>query len=592
MYALTATGKKSERVAGQADLRKGGLMDAGWSWLLDILVLLAAAMVLGALAERFRQSAILGYLAAGLLVGPNLLGLVGVGRDVDLIIELGVTLLLFSIGLEFSLRRLIRLGPVTYLGGTLQVALTALAAFAAAWGLGLSWQPAAALGMIAALSSTASVVRVLTDSAKLDCIYGRNALGILLLQDIALVPLVLLMVTLSGQAGMLDSLARLGRSLALALGLAASFYLVFNRLIPWALNLKALTRNRELPILLAVVMSLGSALVAHQAGLSPSLGAFLAGMLLAESPFSAQIRSDIASLRTLLVTLFFAAVGMLVEPSWVLEHWLKVTLVLAAVAAIKPLIIWPIVRLFRTSHGMALATGLCLGQVGEFSFVLARMGLEGHIIDSELFRLVVSVTVLSLFLTPFLVRLAPHLAGWVEGLAAGRTRSAARPAGAGDAGGEGERAAAHEDHIVIVGLGPAGRQVAEYLLPSFGERLVVLENNPGHSDLAEGYGIEFQIGDARQREVLEHLGIERAAALVITIPDPDSCRQIIHLARTLAPELAIICRSRYHIHHWNLLLAGAQTVVDEEMQVGERLAVETLAALEHHPAAEDGAPPP
>jgi CPA2 family monovalent cation:H+ antiporter-2 len=549
-----------------------------WTWLINILLLLSAALILGAVAEQLKQSSIVGYLAAGMLVGPNALGLVSSSEEVSIIAELGVTLLLFSIGLEFSYKRLIRLGPVTYLGGTAQVIITAAAGYLVAVRFGLNWQSAAVLGMIVSMSSTACVARMLVDTAKIDCIFGRNAIGILLLQDIALVPLIIFTMVLGGKMNPSETIMMLGWSVALGVAMIGSFFLIFNFLVPRLLNLRALSKNRELPILLAIVMSLGSALAAHKIGLSPSFGAFLAGMLLAESPFAVQIRSDIISLRTLLVTLFFAAIGMMVDPIWIGEHWLLVTGTLAGIILAKPVIIWAIVRLFHSPHGIALATGVCLAQVGEFSFVLAILAQSLGIIERELFRLVVSVTVLTLFLTPYLVRSAPHLARWIEkllpsgdlaGIAETVEKSAKR--------GVQER----EKPVLIVGFGPAGRRASEILLPKFGKRLKVLELNSGNRIMAESYGLEFYIGDARQNEVLEYLNIRQFLAVVITVPDPDACRQIIHLVRSLAPEVEIVSRSRYHIHLWELLVAGAEIVVDEESQVGQRLGEEFLAALEN-----------
>ncbi|HUU29164.1 MAG TPA: cation:proton antiporter [archaeon] len=555
-------------------------MDA-WTWLLDTLILLSAALVLGSVAEQLKQNAIVGYLLAGMLVGPNALGWVGSREEVNVIAELGVTLLLFTIGLEFSLKRLIRLGPITYLGGTVQVILTAAAGYAVSAFSGLGWQASAALGMMVALSSTACVVRMLVDTAQIDCIFGRNAVGILLLQDIALVPLVLVTVALGGESTPSQALWMLLRSVALGAAMIGAFYVIFNHLIPKVLGLRSWSKNRELPVLLAVVMSVGSALAAHKAGLSPSFGAFLAGLLLAESPFAVQIRSDVASLRTLLVTLFFAAIGMLVNPVWVMRNWALVGGMVALIVIVKPLIVWGIVRPFRFSNGIALATGVCLGQVGEFSFVLAKLAENGGIIDREIFRLVVSGTVLTLFVTPYLVRAAPMLAQWAEKkFPVHKMRPAIVSIGTPvplDSTEPGRRE--EEKPVVIVGFGPAGRRVAEVLLPKFGKRLFVLDLNPGSRIIAESYGLEFHIGDARQIEVLEHFGVRQASVVVITVPDPDSCRQIIYLAKFLAPEALIVSRSRYHIHQWDLLMAGAEKVVDEESQVGQRLAEEVLKSV-------------
>jgi len=556
-------------------------MDA-WIWLLNILILLGAALVLGAVAEQLKQSAIIGYLLAGMLVGPKMLGLVGTREEVDFISELGVTLLLFSIGLEFSFRRLVRMGRITLMGGTLQVLLTTAAAFAVLQIIGLGWRTSIALGMMAALSSTACVLRILIDTNRIDSIFGRNTVGILLLQDIALVPLVLLTTALGGESGFPDSVRILLRTAGVGLMMFAGFYLFFNYLVPKLLKSGRLAKNRDLPILLAVVMALGAAWAFHTAGLSPSLGAFLAGMLLAESPFAVQIRADVAPLKTLLVTLFFAAIGMLVNPLWLARHGALVAIAAATIIVVKPVIVWGIVRGLGFGGGIALATGICLGQVGEFSFVLAKIAETGGIIDRDIFRIVVSVTVVTFLLTPFMVRGAPVMSAWAESqfglralfrLIAGRKSVSV-------AGDPEIQCPGSKTPILILGFGPSGQRVAEILLPRYGEHLVVLDLNPKNADWAENLGIAFYHGDASRSEVLGHLRIHCALAVVITIPDPDEARQIIHLCRSLAPETMLLVRARYHIRKWEFIMAGANIVIDEEDQVGERLAGELLQELE------------
>jgi len=552
-----------------------------WQFLLDLLILLAAALLLGTLAESLRQSAIVGYLAAGMLVGPNALGLVGGGGEVGFFAELGVALLLFSIGLEFSLRRLVKIGPVTYAGGTAQVLLTALAGYAVASALGLGQKAAVVVGMMASLSSTASVVRLLMDGALLDSPFGRNSLGILLLQDIAVVPMVLVTVALGGETSPGQSLGLLGRTLLLGVALFAAFYLLFNVLVPRLLNVRSLSRNRELPVLLAAVMSLGAAWASHAVGVSPAFGAFIAGLLLAESPFAMQIRSDVASLKTILVTLFFAAIGMLVDPLWVAANPLVVGGAFLLVLLVKPAIIFIVTRALGFGTGTALATGVCLSQVGEFSFVLASTAAAAGVIDDHLFRLVVSTTVLTLLVTPYLVRGAPALARRAESLRPlfGGSRLEVPRVVVDGAPAVPDDSVCPQTPLIIIGFGPAGQRAAEGLLPQFGDHLLILDVNPGNAVLAEGLGLRFCIGDGGRRDVLEHLNLDRALAVVVTLPDQDSVRQVMHLCKALAPEVPLFVRSRYHIFKWELLVEGAEAVVDEEAQVGITLAEEVLKSI-------------
>jgi CPA2 family monovalent cation:H+ antiporter-2 len=536
-----------------------------WSVLFDILILLSTALVFGVVCERLRQNAILGYLAAGALLGPNALQFISNASEVSALAELGVALLLFTIGLEFSWPRLRRLGAVALGGGTVQVVVTVVLGAMTALVFGMSTRTALAIGAIVALSSTACVLRLLMSRAELESSHGRHALGILLMQDIAVVPLVLLVTVLGGEG----SLQQVGMDVVKTLGwacvLVVVLYLLLNRVVPRVLHLESLYRNRDLPILLAIVTGLGSAWGSHKLGLSPALGAFVAGMLVAESPFATQIRSDVASIRTLLVTLFFSAIGMLGDPAWFVQHLPAVLALVLAVVAGKAVIIWVILRLFRLTHSNALAAGICLGQIGEFSFVLAAVG-RGTVISDDLFALVISATITTLFLTPYLVAMAPRLSVAIVGLlrrikliAPGPLREAAelRPT---------------RDHlIIIIGFGPAGQAVGE-AIERLADRVTVIDLNPSMIERAHQLEFVGHVGDAMHADVLEHVGIASATAAVVTIPDPAAARTIVELIRSSAPEVHIIARARYHRYSADLQAGGAHDVIDEELSVGARLA--------------------
>ena len=520
-----------------------------------------------------KQSAILGYLLAGTLVGPNALDLMPNHQAVATIAELGVALLLFTIALEFSWSRLRRIGTIALGGGTLQLLLTGTISASVCIMFGLRGSASVAIGAMIALSSTACVLRLLVSRAEIDSVYGRNALGILLLQDIAVVPLVLL-VTLLGSGGSAVQIGwEVGRTLAVTAALVAALYLLLNYFVPMFLGAKEAARNRELPILLAIVTAVGAAWASHWLGLSPALGAFIAGILLSESPFATQIRADISPLRTLFVTLFFSSIGMLGNPAWALEHWALITAVVAAIVLGKAVVLGCVSYLFRCSPGHAIATGVCLAQVGEFSFVLAEVARREQVIDSELFELVITVTIGTLFLTPYLVAAAPKIAS----IAARLLTRQRQPQNRSDE--MFEQPAGKSGHIVIVGFGPAGQRVAETLMRRWKSLIVVVELNTKNSDVAKTYGLQTIIGDATRTEVLEHLRVESAGAVVITVPDPTTARKVVELVRSLAPDTAIIARARYHIHRWQLLLAGAHEVVDEEEEVGRRIALEVRRKL-------------
>ena len=536
-----------------------------WTALLDILILLLAAMVLGGLCERLKQSAILGYLVAGTLLGPNALNWIPDYELVTAIAELGVALLLFTIGLEFSYRRLRSLGLPALGGGTLQVVLTGAVTTGICVLLGLSLRPSLAVGAMIALSSTACVLRLLLSRAELDNVHGRNAVGILLLQDIAVVPLVLGIAVLGKGGDASEVGANIAEALAGAAIFAAAAYVLLNRLAPLLFSVQEAARNRELPILLAIITAMGAAWAAHRIGFSPAIGPFFAGILLASSPFATQIRADVVPLRTLFVTLFFSSIGMVADPAWVTVHWIEVVLVVVAIVLGKALITCGVLAFLRVSLGYALAAGVCLAQVGEFSFVIAAVAQEVGLIDDHLFSLMVSATIVTLFLTPYLVAVAPRLAVSIIGKPTGspvRTK------------GDEDSTSRLSDHVVIVGFGPAGQRVAESLIKKHKSKVVIVELNPKTAAVARSYDLQTHIGDATKAEVLEHVNIAAAKIVAITLPAPAASRLVIEQVRSLAPEATIIVRARYHVHRWQLTLAGAQVVVDEEDRVGMHIAAE------------------
>ncbi len=557
-------------------------MDA-WQTLFDVLVLLASALAAGVVCERLRQSAIIGYLLAGMAMGPQGLHLIGRRGEVELLAELGVALLLFTIGLEFSWRRMVRMGRMAFGGGSLQVVGTLAAGAGAAIAFGLDWRSSVVVGAAIALSSTAVVLRLLMRRAELDSLHGRNAVAVLLLQDIAVVPLVVAVSLLGGGGGLKEAGYELLRTLGLGTGLVAVFYLLFNHVVPRVLGSQLMARNRDLPILLALVTALGSAWAAHAAGLSPALGAFVAGMLLAESPFATQVRADVGSLRTLLVTLFFSSVGMLADPSWM---FFNAPLLIAAVAAVivgKAAIAGLAVRLMGQTTSHAAATGVCLAQVGEFSFVLATIAHapDVAVIDDGTFALLISMTILTMMIAPYQVIAAPHVGGWFA-----RRFGARLPATT--------AAAAAEDgddrpRIVIVGFGPAGQGVGAALIKADAV-VTVLDASPRGANMARQMNLIGLVGDATSVDVLEHAGAATASAVVVTLPDPGAARRVIENVRAVNRDARIVVRARYHVYRWELMLAGADVVVDEEEQIGRRLAGEMRRQLRRGETGSGAAP--
>ena len=544
---------------------------AFWDVLTEILILLAGALVLGAVFERFRQSAILGYLLAGLLLGPGgPLQWVHGDEFVNAIAELGVSLLLFVIGLEFSIRRLLRIGAVGLGGGSLQVIVTCLLAAGAARLVGLSGSESVAVGAVVALSSTACVLRVLADRAEMDSVTGRTCLGVLLLQDMAVVPLVLLVTMLGDESATVGRIVvGMGTSALLIACLAGGMYLVSAYVLPRVMRDPTMSRNRELAILLSMVLALGSAWVAHELDLSPAIGAFIAGILLAESPFAVQVRADVGALRALFVTLFFASVGMLGDVAWIIENWVLIAATVSVIIVGKTLITTVVVRLFMSRTRHAAGAGLSLAQVGEFSFVLAQVAYAGGtgVLGAQTFKLFVSSTLVTLFFTPYLVAGGPKFGRLMQrvvyrlGL---EKTDQAEPSEGGEP---------RHGHIVVIGFGPAAQRMHARMFKKHGKVLVV-DLNPRNLTLARSMGLDVQVGDATNPELVGHLHIETALAVIVAIPDHRAVVTVIRHVRNLSSTTPIIARSRYHSYAVDINRAGATVAVDEEDWVGRRLGLE------------------
>ncbi len=539
-----------------------------WSLLLEIVVLLAVSLVFGGVLSRLGQSPLVGYLLAGMMLGgPGSLHVVRAEHDIEAIAELGVALLLFSLGLEFSWQRLKGLGGATLASGAIQVAVTGAVASAVALLFRLGTVEAIGVGAMVSLSSTAAVFRVLIDRGEIDSLHGRNSVGILLVQDMALVPLAILLAVL-GEGGTPGEITMVVLEiLGLAAGLVVLLYVFLNKIAVRALATLTLERNRELTVLLAVVVGLGSTWAAHAVGLSPALGAFIAGMFLGSSVFATQLRADVASLRVVLLTLFFGAVGMVADPLWILRNFWFVFFVASLLVVGKTLLVWMILRAMGKTNRTAFATGLCLAQVGEFAFVLAKTGKESGIVSETTEMVVVSSAILTLLFTPFLIQFAPRLATWVER----RRRQALRDE---EAAGSVERM----PHVVIVGFGPSGQAVGR-ALSGTGTPVLVLDLNSAAGKQANLMGFMSQVGDAMQLDVLEHAHLRAAKMVVITLPAHRAALAVLEHVRALAPHAPVIVRTRHQVHWSEFEAAGADVVVGDEEEVGRSLAAKAIVQM-------------
>ena len=539
-----------------------------WNMLLQIILLLLACLLAGSLMAYLKQSPLVGYLLAGMVMGgPGSMAIVKAEQHIESIAELGVALLLFSLGLEFSWKRVMGLGKSTLLCGATQVVVTLLAAAICCRLFGMTTATSIAIGAMICLSSTAAVLRVLVDRGEMDSHSGRNSLAVLLVQDMAVVPLAILIPLLAEGGEPAAVASRIAGILVAAFVIIVGLYFLMNYVAVRALQSASFGRNRELTVLLSIIAGLGATWAAHAANLSPALGAFVAGMFLGNSKFAVQIRADVSSLRIVLLTLFFGAVGMIADPVWMFKNLPTVLSLAALILVGKAAIIWGLFRLFGQASGVSLSTGLCLCQVGEFAFVLGSEARTGKILSNTQYSAIVSASIVTLILTPWLIGVAPKVASWLNR----RRGSVPSP--------ESQHADGYLPcEVLVIGFGPAGRGAVRGL-QDIRDRVLVVDLSPAGIASAEALGFRAVVGDASSAEVLEHLHLEHVRVVAITLPSREDALAILNLIRTIAPQATKIVRSRHQLYMAEFLKAGADVVVGDEEEVSNTLAG---TVLEHH----------
>jgi len=524
----------------------------------QLLLLLGASVVLVVVLHRLRIPALLAFLAIGAVVGPGGYSLVAAGDSLHAIAEFGVVFLLFTLGLEFSLPRLIALRSTVFGIGSLQVLLCGSLVFVVAWLAGL---PPAASFVIAgglALSSTAIVSRELVSSGELHSRHGQLAIGILLFQDIVAVLLLIALPTLAGdEAFSLRSLTPLATGIALFLAMLAAGRWV----LPLALEEAARTRSEELFMMAALLVALAAAWLTQQLGLSMALGAFLAGMMLGESRFRHQIESDIRPFRDLLLGLFFISIGLLLDLRLLLDHWLLIIGLGLVLVAVKFALIAGMTRALGETRETALRTGLALAQGGEFFFALLALAARESIVPAHTASLLIAVTVVSMSLTPLLLRRSEAIAGWMMARAPGKPEAdevdAAIPLHA--------ACDSLSGHVVILGYGRVGQTLARFLRE---EKIpfVALDTDVVRIQEAERAGDNVYFGDPVRADVLRAAGIERAALLVVSFDHVPAALRIVTHARQLRTDVPILVRTRDDTGLAELKAAGATEVVPETLE--------------------------
>ncbi|HUU73945.1 MAG TPA: monovalent cation:proton antiporter-2 (CPA2) family protein [Burkholderiales bacterium] len=533
-----------------------------------VLILLLAAVIVVAVFRLLALPALLGYLLVGILIGPNALGLVSDTAETRYLAEFGVVFLMFSIGLEFSLPKLITMRGLVFGLGAAQVGLTATLIILASMATGGDWRSGLVLGGVFAMSSTAILAKMLSERRELNSPHGRQIIGILLFQDLAVVPMLIV----------IPALAQGGETILLALGLAVAkgavvlvllLYLGQRLMRPW-FTLVARQKSSELFALNVLLITLGLAWVTELAGLSLALGAFLAGMLISETEYRYQVEQDIKPFRDVLLGLFFVTVGMLLDPRAFIEHWYWIAIFLPAILIGKTAIIVGIGRLFGTEPAVSLRSGLALAGAGEFGLVLLAQAANLSVIDDARMQIALATLILSMLVSPFIIEYSERMvrrlsaAEWMN-RAMTLHNIAVQSMGA-------------EQHVIICGYGRSGQNLG-WFFEREGVGFIALDFDPQRVREAAAAGESVVFGDAARREVLIAAGLLRANALVVSYADTTSALRILSLVQELRPGLPVIVRTLDDSDIDQLKQAGAAEVVAEILEGSLMVAMHALMLL-------------
>jgi len=522
---------------------------------LEIIFIASAAVIL--LLYKLKIPSLIGFIIAGIIIGPHGVGLIKDVHFIQILAEIGVILLLFTIGIEFSLTKLFRIKKAVLGGGGAQVLFTIIASAALTYVAIGDVNKSIFFGFLYALSSTAIVLKLLAERGEIDSPHGHTMVGMLIFQDLCIVPLMLLIPILSGDGiDILDVAMKMGTAaLIIIIVLLSSRWIV-----PALLHQVVRTKSRELFLTTIILLCLGIALLTSRFGLSLALGAFLAGLIISESEYAHQALSDILPFKDSFMGLFFVSIGMLMNTEFVVDNGIRIAQVVALIFGLK--IITGIVSALLIGNALrtSLMTGLGLAQIGEFSFVLAIAGKASGLISEEFYQIFLSSSVVTMILTPFMMNAAPTISEWITARPLmkkllGKTKVSDR---------EGIPRKRH-DHVIIVGFGLNGRNLAK-VLKEAKIPYVILEMNSDTVREMRKKGEPIHYGDGSSKEILHKMGIEKARLLVVAISDPVSTRRIVSIARQANADVYIIVRTRYLIEVDDLKSLGADEVIPEEFE--------------------------
>jgi len=522
---------------------------------LEVIFIASAAVIL--LLYKLKIPSLIGFIIAGIIIGPHGVGLITDVHFIQILAEIGVILLLFTIGIEFSLTKLFRIKKAVLGGGGAQVLFTIVASAAITYVAIGDINKSIFFGFLYALSSTAIVLKLLAERGEIDSPHGHTMVGILIFQDLCIVPLMLLIPILSGDViDIFDIVGKMGTAaLIIIIVLLSSRWIV-----PALLHQVVRTKSRELFLTTIILLCLGIALLTSRFGLSLALGAFLAGLIISESEYAHQALSDILPFKDSFMGLFFVSIGMLMNTEFVVDNGIRIAEVVALIFGLKIITGMASALLIGNALRTSVMTGLGLAQIGEFSFVLAIAGKASGLISEEFYQIFLSSSVVTMIMTPFMIHAAPMISGWIAAQPIMKKLVGKRKFL--DAEGSSRR---KHDHVIIVGFGLNGRNLAK-VLKEAEIPYVVLEMNSDTVREMRKKGEPIHYGDGSSKEILHKMGIEKARLLVVAISDPVSTRRIVSIARQANADVYIIVRTRYLIEVDDLKSLGADEVIPEEFE--------------------------
>ncbi len=532
----------------------------------DLVLLFGLALVTVTLFRYLKVPSIIGFLFTGILAGPYALGLITDTHQVEQLAEIGVVLLLFTIGIEFSLKELLRIRHLVLWGGGIQVGATIIVTALIALVSSFAWQQSVFFGFLVALSSTAILMKLLIDSGQMDTPHGKISLGILIFQDLCVVPLMLFTPFLGGVGDGLLGIALVSGK-ALVVVLVAHFSARFA--VPWLFTQVVRSRSRELFILTIIFVGFGTAFVTAQVGLSLALGAFIAGLAISESEYSHQVMGDIIPFRDAFISLFFISVGMLLNPHVFIDTPVLVFLIVCGIIVVKALLAACAAMMLRFPVRPAIMSGLMLAQVGEFAFVLSHAGLKVHLLSDVQYQIFLAASVVTMALTPLMIAISPTVADYLAGFLPDILDRGTRATGMAR-----DRFTLH-DHVVIVGFGINGKNLAK-VLNSYGIDYIAIETNHITVKKERKLGTKIIFGDASKQEILNHAHVMAARMLVVAISDAAATRRVVAQARQMKPMLHILVRTRYISEMEPLYQLGVNDVIPEEFETSVEIFARVL----------------